>query len=164
VIAIIGLLTAAAVPTLLNYRSKATYAMVNSEIKMLEQEILLYKVNNMHLPDDLSHVTLGIMRDPWDNPYQYLKIAKDDEDEFDYGNGNGNGNDTGNDIANEENSEDKKKNKPRKDLFLVPINSDFDLYSMGKDGESRAPFTANASHDDIVRASDGKFIGLVTDF
>ena len=68
------------------------------------------------------------------------------------------------DIANEEDSEDEEKNKPRKDHFQVPVNSDFDLYSMGRDGQSRAPFTAEASYDDIVRASDGRFIGLVTDF
>ena len=164
VIAIIGLLTTIAVPTLLNYRSKATHALVISEIRLLQQEILLYQVNNMHLPDDLSDITLGNMSDPWGNPYQYLKIAEDDEDENDNGNGNGNGNDNDDDIANEENSENEKKNKPRKDHFLVPVNSDFDLYSMGKDGDSKAPFTAKASHDDIVRASNGKFIGLVTGF
>jgi len=47
---------------------------------------------------------------------------------------------------------------------MVPVNTDFDLYSMGKDGKSRAPFTAKASHDDIVRANDGKFIGLVSEY
>jgi general secretion pathway protein G len=35
---------------------------------------------------------------------------------------------------------------------------------MGEDGESRAPFTAQASHDDIVRAGDGKYVGLVSEF
>ena len=54
--------------------------------------------------------------------------------------------------------------KPRKDRFLVPINSDYDLFSMGKDGESVAPLTAKASRDDVVRASDGAFIGLASNF
>ena len=54
--------------------------------------------------------------------------------------------------------------KPRKDRFLVPINSDYDLYSMGKDRESIAPLTAKKSHDDIVRANDGAFVGLASDF
>ncbi len=52
----------------------------------------------------------------------------------------------------------------RKDRFLVPINSDFDLYSMGRDGQTAAPLTANKSHDDILRASDGGFYGLAANF
>jgi general secretion pathway protein G len=49
-------------------------------------------------------------------------------------------------------------------LFLVPLNSDYDFYSMGKDGKSQAPFSAKASHDDLVRANDGEFVGLVSEF
>lgn len=52
----------------------------------------------------------------------------------------------------------------RKDRFLVPINSDFDLYSMGKDSQSFAPLTARQSHDDVIRASDGGFYGLAKNF
>ena len=48
----------------------------------------------------------------------------------------------------------------RKDKFLVPINSDFDLYSMGKDGESVPPLTSKKRRDDIIRANDGQYIGL----
>jgi general secretion pathway protein G len=52
----------------------------------------------------------------------------------------------------------------RKDRFLVPINSDFDLYSMGVDGESVGPLTAKKSHDDIIRANDGGYYGLASNF
>jgi general secretion pathway protein G len=52
----------------------------------------------------------------------------------------------------------------RKDRFLVPINSDFDLYSMGKDGRSVGPLTAQQSHDDIIRANDGGYYGLASNF
>ncbi len=48
----------------------------------------------------------------------------------------------------------------RRDRFLVPINTYYDLYSVGKDGASVAPLTAGPSKDDIVRANDGGFIGL----
>ncbi|MDH4252786.1 MAG: type II secretion system GspH family protein, partial [Nitrospira sp.] len=41
----------------------------------------------------------------------------------------------------------------RKDRFLVPINSDFDIYSMGKDKDTVAPLNPPKSHDDIIRAS-----------
>jgi general secretion pathway protein G len=48
----------------------------------------------------------------------------------------------------------------RKDRFLVPINSTYDLYSMGADGKSVLPLTAKHSHDDIIRANDGTYIGV----
>jgi general secretion pathway protein G len=35
---------------------------------------------------------------------------------------------------------------------------------MGKDGDSKAPLTAKASRDDIIRANNSAFIGLATDY
>ena len=52
----------------------------------------------------------------------------------------------------------------RKDMALVPINTTFDLYSKGKDGASSPPLTASGSRDDIVRANDGQFIGLASNY
>jgi len=72
--------------------------------------------------------------DPWGNPYQYLQMQ-----------GASNG-------------------EKRKDKSLVPINTDFDLYSMGPDGRSVGPLTAKQSRDDIVRAANGRFIGIAADF
>ena len=52
----------------------------------------------------------------------------------------------------------------RKDKFLVPLNTDYDLYSMGADGESSLSLAPPVSHDDILRALDGAFVGLSSDF
>jgi general secretion pathway protein G len=52
----------------------------------------------------------------------------------------------------------------KKDKFLVPLNSTYDLYSMGRDGVTSAALTANASKDDIVRANDGAFVGLGSEY
>ncbi|MEJ2566523.1 MAG: type II secretion system protein GspG [Gammaproteobacteria bacterium] len=52
----------------------------------------------------------------------------------------------------------------RKDKFLHPINTDYDLYSMGKDGATQTPLTAGVSQDDIVRANNGAYIGLASDY
>ena len=52
----------------------------------------------------------------------------------------------------------------RKDKNLVPVNSDFDLYSMGPDGRTALPFTAAASRDDIVRANDGGYVGKAENY
>ena len=35
---------------------------------------------------------------------------------------------------------------------------------MGKDGDSKAPLTAQASRDDIIRANDGGYIGLASGY
>ena len=45
---------------------------------------------------------------------------------------------------------------------MVPINEFFDLYSMGADGKSVSPLTAQASHDDIIRAYDGQYVGIAS--
>ncbi len=87
------------------------------------------------LPDDLS-IFGPTPLDPWNRPYVYNKF-------------------------------DPSKQVPqgaRRDRFLVPINSTYDLYSLGKDGQSSFPLTATASHDDIVRANDGGFIGLAENY
>lgn len=52
----------------------------------------------------------------------------------------------------------------RKDRFLVPINSDFDMYSMGKNLDSVASLNPPKSQDDVIRASDGGFYGLARNF
>jgi general secretion pathway protein G len=52
----------------------------------------------------------------------------------------------------------------RKDRNLVPINSEFDLYSKGKDGDSRPPLPAKPSRDDVLIARDGAYVGLAKDF
>ncbi len=86
------------------------------------------------LPVDLAAIGRAGMLDPWGNPYVYNPHI--------YGNGG----------------------QPRKDRFLVPLNSEYDLYSMGKDGSSQSPLTAAVSKDDIVRADDGGYIGLASKY
>jgi general secretion pathway protein G len=77
----------------------------------------------------------GNLLDPWGNPYQYLNHYTM----------KGNG-------------------QARKDRFLKPLNSDYDLYSMGKDGQSSPPLQAKPSLDDVIRASNGSYVGLASNF
>jgi general secretion pathway protein G len=72
--------------------------------------------------------------DPWGRPYVYVRVAG----------------------AN--------KSQLRKDGDMAPINTDFDLYSMGADGETAAPLPAQKSRDDVVRAADGSYIGLAINY
>jgi len=99
--------------------------------------IQAYNIDHDSYPETLEDLGLKTPQDPWGNPYQYLKI---------------------------EGSEKKGVGNMRKDHNMVPVNSDFDLYSKGKDGKSQTPFTSKASRDDIVRANNGRYIGLVSDY
>lgn len=82
------------------------------------------------LPETLAAIGRGGKLDPWGNPYQYLPLTTP-----------------------------ASKGDARKDHSLVPLNSDYDLYSRGPDGASSPPLTAKASRDDILRANNGRFVG-----
>ena len=56
------------------------------------------------------------------------------------------------------------QNQLRKDHNLHPINTDFDLYSVGPDGNSQKPLTAAPSRDDIIRANNGTYIGVAANY
>lgn len=133
---IIGVLVGIAIPNYLGYRERARVAVAVTDLKNIEKSIINFFTTNDAYPDSLADIGLDGFRDPWTNPYQYLRI--------DGGSINGKGN-------------------LRKDHFMVPVNTDFDLYSMGKDGDSKPPFTAKASQDDIVRAFNGSYYGMVSD-
>ena len=136
-IAIAGTLAAIALPNYINYKNKAQIVRAIAEIHIIGRVIGNYMAEKGELPDSLNDVGLGNLKDPWGNPYQYLRIA-------------------GGQL--------KGTGKMRKNRSLVPVNSDYDLYSMGRDGKSVSPFTAKASQDDIIRANDGGFLGLVSEY
>jgi general secretion pathway protein G len=56
------------------------------------------------------------------------------------------------------------KSKIRKDQFLIPLNSDYDLFSRGKDGLSKPAITDPVSLDDVIRGNDGAFLGLAAKY
>lgn len=134
VVAILGALSAVSIPMYLRYVERARVAKAIADISNLAKLIMVYQHDLGVLPDSLADIGAADMRDPWGNPYYYLRIQK-------------------NNIG-----------KQRKDHSLVPINTDFDLYSSGPDGRSRAPLTAKMSQDDIVRGSDGGFVGRASEY
>jgi general secretion pathway protein G len=134
-VAIILTLAAIAIPNMMAALDYARQAQAIGDIRTIGGEIQSYEMVNGTYPNTLADVGYGAKPDPWGNPYQYLNFA----------NANGNG-------------------PMRKDRFLVPINTFFDLYSMGPDGASVSPLTAKASHDDVIYANDGSFIGKASDF
>ncbi|MEE4243681.1 MAG: prepilin-type N-terminal cleavage/methylation domain-containing protein [Desulfopila sp.] len=135
VIAILAVLAAIAIPQYKSYTDRARHSQVLQTMRMIEREITVFQLLHNRFPTDLIEAGVGVLRDPWGNPYQYLNI------ETVVGLG-----------------------QVRKNRNLVPVNEDYDLYSMGPDGQSRPPFTARASRDDIVRANNGTFLGRVSEY
>ncbi|NJN46927.1 MAG: prepilin-type N-terminal cleavage/methylation domain-containing protein [Candidatus Competibacteraceae bacterium] len=134
-LAIAATLAALAIPTYSNYINGLRTQDAINDIHHFELIIQRYYTSNFKHPELLAELTGAPAEDPWGNPYQYLNIATA-----------------------------KNKGKVRKDKKLNPINSDYDLYSMGEDGKSVSPLTAKASRDDIVRANNGGFVGLAIDY
>ena len=178
-VTIVGALAGLAIPNYLGYLDKARLARCIAEIRYIERAIDSYEAANESLPNTLVEVGAGEIVDPWGNPYEYLNIAALTLPGGGGGGGNGNGGGGGGNgggkntfhwfepdsaYAAQGGGGNASKGKPRKDRFLHPINSDYDLYSMGKDGESVEPLTAKKSHDDVIRANDGSFVGLAVEF
>lgn len=137
VFAIFGTLIALAVPLYQEYVEKARVAKAAGDIEAIQADLSGYEFLGK-LPTTLAEIGRGNLRDPWGRPYVYLK--------FDF------------------NKSSSPPSGARKDRFLVPINSTYDLYSMGPDGLSSAPLTSGDSYDDVIRANDGAFIGRASEF
>lgn len=117
------------------YRDKARMKKAQEDILALSVVIDAHFQDTGAYPADLAAIGRAGLLDPWGAPYEYLDLSSV----------NGNG-------------------RARKDHSLVPINSDYDLYSMGPDGASVGPLTAQASRDDIIRGRNGQYVGPASTF
>ena len=144
VMAIIGTILAIALPMLQGALDKARIARAIGDIGTLQTDIASFEAAGEGLPETLADIGRSTLTDPWGNPYRYLNFHIEEG-----GGGKGKA---------------KLPVGARKDRFLVPINSTYDLYSVGKDGETVEALTAKVSKDDVVRANDGAFIGLAVKY
>lgn len=135
VVGIIMTLAAIAVPSFSQARDAARLTKAVGDIKTLETDIFTYVVSSGDLPGTLTDIGRADLLDPWRHAYVYTNYAN---------------------VA--------KKNQIRKDRFIHPMNSDYDLFSAGVDGQWKAPITAKESHDDIIRANDGAYVGLASQY
>lgn len=134
---ILSLLAAVAVPSYKQFVVRAKNARAIGDIGSMSIEIDKFRLNNNgQLPNSLNDLPMEIPLDPWGMPYQYLNIGT---------------------VA-------AGVGGLRKDSFMNPLNSDYDLYSSGNDKESRDPLSNALSRDDIVRANNGAYIGLGEDY
>ena len=134
-LAVATILIAVAIPTYQSAVQKAKVAAATQDIMTIATAIGRYNTLNNGPPPDLATIGFDNQLDPWGHPYVYLSFAGL-----------------------------KGKGQMRKDRNLVPINTQYDLYSAGADGQSRPPLTAAVSRDDAILANDGGYVGLASDY
>ena len=135
VIAIVGIIIAIALPAVQSYIDRGRRAQAIMDLQEISDAIRKQDKTTGFLPATLTAAGFGDRRDPWGRPYEYLNLRTG----------------TGNGIS-------------RKDKKLAPLNSDFDLYTVGPDGITNSSLLHAASRDDIVRAREGGFIGTAEEF
>lgn len=135
VIAIIGVLAAQAVPAYQDYIERVRVSLAITDIKEIALKLRTYHEDENIYPASLATIGLGAQLDPWGRPYEYLNLTTKK--------GNGGA---------------------RRDKNLNPLNSDFDLYSRGKNGRTKLPISQKDSLDDVLRANDGAFIDLASKY
>jgi general secretion pathway protein G len=128
-----SLLVALAIPVYGQYAERARVGKAVGDIGAISILIESFRLrNNDRIPNTLDELVGTVPLDPWGNEYRFLNMS----------------------------TAGPGKGAFRKDGKLNPLNTDFDLYSLGADEDSKGPLNAKASRDDIVRANNGAFIGL----
>ncbi len=133
-VTIMSIVGAIAIPGYTAYAERSRVTQAIAEIYEISLAIDRFNAETFAYPDDLAELANVPTTDPYGQPYAYLRI--------------------------EGNGAPGIKGKQRKDKNLNPLNSDFDLYSMGPDENSQLPLTARAARDDIIRAGNGGFVGI----
>jgi general secretion pathway protein G len=140
---IVGILSTIAIPNYLRYLEKNKETTAISDIITIAGKLKeIIAENPDALPASLAQINFGAtlpLIDPWGHPYQYLRL---------YG------------LTVKE----AKDAGARKRKNLNPINTDFDLYSMGPDGETQENLKSSKGKDDIVRGDDGAYVGVANGF
>jgi general secretion pathway protein G len=135
VLMILAILLWVSIPAYRSYIERTRLVDAIRDVGEMSKEIHKYEMAKGVLPDSLAEAGYPSKVDPWGFDYEYLNLRTS----------KGNG-------------------KARQDKGLKPLNSDFDLYSVGPDGITAPSLTSAASRDDVLRARDGNFIGTAQDF
>ena len=134
VVLLVGILLAVAYPFFKGYKEKIRISQAVTDITAISTAVSNYWIDNRAYPASLTDIGLAGKLDPWGHPYVYYNIDA------------------------------SGKGGARKDHALNPLNTDFDIYSAGADGLSKHQITQKDSLDDVLRASNGAFVGLASAF
>lgn len=134
---IASLLAALAVPVYGEFANRAKVSRASEEVAALGRRIESYcKANEGRCPTSLDDLPGPVSRDPWGSRYHYVNLSFGDAADEPFRTG-----------------DDRK-----------PLNTDFDLYSMGADQSTMSWLSASVSRDDVIRANNGVFVGLAEEY
>lgn len=134
-LAVIAVITMIAIPYYEDYVERGKVTIAAVDINAMAIKIEQFYTEEQRYPDSLDDIGEGDKLDPWENPYEYTNLLAA-----------------------------KGKGSARKDKKLNPLNSDFDLFSKGKNGVFKTQISNKDSLDDVIRANDGRFVGLAEDY
>jgi len=139
VVAIISILAAVAIPKILGAREKTLIVKSIAEITSIQNTVQFYRVqHDGALPADFAALTPGYFTDeildPWGEPYVYQNF----------------------DVI--------PPGWRRKDGPVVPLNTEYDVYSCGPNRVTTPNIRSTPGRDDIVLGNDGAFIGKAEDY
>jgi general secretion pathway protein G len=134
VVAIVAVLSAIAVPNYLSMKEKAIFNDTIVILRELSAKIDLWAMEEDRYPSTLAEAGLETIKDEWENDFIYNPF----------------------DTA--------VKKTLRKYKNEHPINTDYDLLSLGKDGLTDTNIQKNECDDDIIRANNGGFYGYGEDY
>lgn len=133
---VVSLMAALGIPAFNGFVDRANVAQAVGDLGSISVAIESYRLkNNDRMPENIGELDIGIVKDPWGRDYRFVNFMVQ-----------------------------QGRPEVRKDGNLNRLNTDFDLYSLGGDGESSGPLSAGSSMDDIVRANNGSYIGLGEDY
>jgi general secretion pathway protein G len=133
-IGLVAVLVAVAMPAYSSHRAKVRVASAVQDITVMSLVIQNHRLDQGSYPASLAEVGLDGKVDPWGRRYEYYNV------------------------------EDNGLGLARKDRALNPINTDFDLYSVGPDGQTKKQVSQKDSVDDVIRGRNGAFVGVAADF
>lgn len=126
-----------AIPMYGQYVEQARVSKAKVEIGAIAASISKYYSTYNTYPPTLAALGTPVPLDPWGNAYVYLPIA----------------------VVPAPNT-----GQVLKDKSLHPVNTDFDLYSKGPDGQTTTQIASKSTQDDIIRAGNGSYIGVAQDY
>ncbi len=151
VLFIAGILSALATTAYVKYVDRSRIKLCSNNIHLLENAIKSFEMDRMRLPDNLAELNPVSLLDangntviqsppfidPWGNAFQFLNLGKDNPPSYP---------------------------NARRDRGNKPLSLDYDLYSMGADGQTAKPVNSAKGKDDIIRANSGAYIGLAENY
>lgn len=136
-VAVVTILATIAIGQFSGFVERSRVEKAKADIAMMSVEVQRFQNRDRPggpLPASLADIGRAGFQDPWGRPYHYVNLTT------------------------------TNKGAARKDRRLNPLNSDFDLFSAGKNGVYKSQISQKDSLDDVIRARDGAYVGLAGDF